>query len=173
MPRKPTFIALICFVVVSEGCLTWRTAPVTESRPPGRGAKIISVLTRAGEHIIFSRSDPGRVLGQSIVGRGVASVAERVPAPLAEVKKRSDGSVYEITDRQGRTHAVLGVSAEGPTEWVIITPGREIRQVSIPISEVTQARYGKVNLPLTALALAVPATIIFGIVGLAIYAGNM
>jgi len=161
-----TVITLAAFVLVSASCTMIRTADLTKADRPGERARILDLVMNSGVPIVFSGS--GRIRGSMATGMAVVGVEERIPAPLSSIRKRHDGTVYEIVDRAGRIHPVLGVLNEGETEWTIFAPGSTVQSVSIPLSEVRQVRFRKNNTILTAIAVAVPVSL--GLLYLAITA---
>jgi hypothetical protein len=168
--RKATSLfTLAAFVVMSVSCVTMRTKTVVApSDLPGKGAKITSVITASGERVEFSRSGPGRIRGAVITGTAAArySVPVEIQGPFSSIKKRPDGSVYEITDGHGRVYAVVRVSNEGDTKWTILINDTAVQPVSIPLSEVKQITYRKSRPALTAIAIAIPV-----VLGLLLVAG--
>jgi hypothetical protein len=163
MSRKAiTVITLAAFVLTSASCVTWRTQTIAAaSDAPGKRARIVSLVKASGERVEFSNSDPGRVRGDSITGTASArlSVPIDIQGPFSSIKKRADGTVYEITDGSGRVYPVQRVLKEGNTEWSILINDRTPQPVSIPLSDVRQIRFKKTNSFLTAIALGVPLTL--------------
>jgi len=172
MSKKPvTGITLAAFVLASTSCTMWRTKTIDGiSGAPGKSAKIMSVVKASGERIDFSNSDPGRVRGLVITGTAIAglSVPIDIQRPFSSIKKRADGTVYEITDESGRVYAVQSVLKEDEARWSVLINERTVRQVSIPLSDVRQVRFKKINPTLTLIAIAVPVSL--GLLYLAITA---
>lgn len=162
--KATSLLTLAAVVLASVSCTTMTTKPVvTPSDLPGKAAMIQSVIMTSGEHVEFSPSDPGRVRGDVIVG--TAAVRYKAPVeiqgPFSSIKRRPDGSVYEITDGTGRVHPVVGVAKEGETAWTILVNDRTARPVSIPLTDVRQIRFRKINAFLTALTIASVAGLFF------------
>jgi hypothetical protein len=111
--------------------------------------------------------------GSAIKGKAVVSVQERVPAPVASVKVRADGSAYEIVDRDGRIHPVSGVLSKGENEWTILVPGGTVQSVSIPLSEVVLIEYRKTDAARTILAITPVVALALLIAGLISYSNNI
>jgi predicted DNA binding protein len=151
----------------------WTTKNVTPYDHPGQRAKIISLVKKSGDLVVFSGADPGRVLGDVITGTAIVGVEERIPTPIPTIKKRADGSVYEIVDRDGRTLLVWKVLNEGETEWTILAAGNAAQRISVPLAEISQVKYKKTNVALTILAIAVPAALGLVVLGVLVYANNI
>jgi len=155
--KKATgLFALAAFVMMSVSCTTLRTRAVTSTSDlPGRKAKVASVITVSGERITFSPHNPGHVRGDVITGTATArfSAPVEIQGPFSSIKRRPDGSVYEITDGTGRVYPVIGVSKESETQWTILVNDTTAQQVSIRVSEVRQISFKKNNGVLTVLAV--------------------
>lgn len=168
MPRKiASLFTLGAFLLASASCTTMRTKDLTPALgPPGPKAKVTNVITVTGERIAFSPRDPGRVRGDAITG--TASVRYNVPVeirgPFSSIKRRTDGSVYEITDGGGRVHPVVRVAKQGEDQWTILVNDTTAQQVSVPLSDVRQISFKKKNGVLTALAIV--SLVFAGVCGL-------
>jgi hypothetical protein len=154
--RTAASVTLAAFIASSSACMTWGTRRINTERPdPKPGKKVLSLLMRSGATVVFSTSDPGRVAGNAIVGTAVGGAWESVeiakPVPL--VKKRSDGSVYEITGHDGRVYPVGLVRSEDPDKMVIFVGVTKPASVSVPLSEVASVEIRKFSIMKTALAL--------------------
>ncbi len=172
MLRKATSLFMLAaFILMSVSCTTVKTVDVRTAPPPGHRARIIRLVKASGESVVFS--GVGRVDGRAITGKAVVSVQERVPAPVASVKVRADGSVYEIVDRDGRIHPVSGVLSKGENEWTILVPGGTVQSVSIPLSEVVLIEYRKTDAARTILAITPVVALALLIAGLLIYSNNI
>jgi len=149
-------------VLLTASCVTWRTKDIGGIRDaPGNAARIMTVVKMSGERIVFAKSDPGRVRGQTIQGTALArfSVPLEIKGPFPSIKERPDGSVYEITDGAGRVHLVYRVLKRGDAEWSILVNDRTARPVSIPLADVRQIRYKRHSFVLSFLAVAVPLSL--------------
>jgi hypothetical protein len=156
LKRTVACVTLAAFVASSSACMTWGTRGIKATAPhPKQGAKIQSLVQRSGATVVFLKADPGRIAGNAIVGTAVGGAWESVeiakPVPL--VKKRSDGSVYEITGRDGRVYPVGLVRSEDPDKMVIFIGVTKPTPVSVPLSEVASVEIRKVSIMKTALAL--------------------
>lgn len=158
MRRKATVLAVLTvFIIFSDGCMTWGSRSVrATASPPKQGARIIGLVKTSGATVLFSASDPGRIVGNAVVGtaRGGAWEQVEVRKPVSVVRKRSDGSVYEIVDRDGRTYPVGSVATEDADKMVIFIVGTRTAPVSVPLSEIASIKIRRFSLAKTALALA-------------------
>ncbi len=174
MPKRAVILfTLACFSLSSTSCTMMATKNVAPYDHPGQKAKIISLVKKSGNIVVFSGADPGRVLGDTITGTAIVGVEERIPSPIPTIRKRADGSVYEIVDRDGRTHLVWKVLDQGETGWTILAAGNAAQRISVPLSEVSQVRYKKTNVALTILAIAVPMALGLVVLGVLVYANNI
>jgi len=169
--KQVSVITLVVFVLTSTSCTMIRTADLTKADYPGKSARIMSLVMNSGVPVVFSGS--GRIRGDTITGMAIVGIEERIPAPPTSIKKHPDGTIYEIIDRTGRAHSVLGVLNEGETEWTIVASGSTVQPVSIPLSEVKQVKYKKINTGLTILAIAPVAALGLIILGAVIYYKNI
>lgn len=148
---------LAAFIVSSSACMTWGTRRIRATAPyPKQGAKIQSLVQRSGATVVFLKADPGRVAGNAIVGTAVGGAWESVeiakPVPL--VKKRSDGSVFEITGRDGRVYPVGLVRSEDADKIVFFVDAERPTPVSVPLSEIASVKIRRFDFVKTGLALA-------------------
>ena len=177
MYRKATsLLTLAAFVLMSASCATLKTKAVFKpSELAGSHAKIVTVVKASGERIEFSPSGPGRVRGDAVTGTAQAryGVQVEIQGPFSSIKRRPDGSVYRITDRSGREHAVVRVSNEGDATWTILINDATVQPVSIPLLEVKQITYRKPNRALTAVAIAIPVVLGLILVAGIIYTDNI
>ena len=78
-------ITLMAFLVFSFSCYSTRTSQVkSEADWHGKKGKVYMVITKSGEHIEFSKDNPGRIVGFKIEGTAYPS-SESVSIPLSEV----------------------------------------------------------------------------------------
>lgn len=149
-------ITLIAFGMSSTACMTWRTREVrTVADYPRQDKKVLAVYTASGGVIQFSRSDPGRIVGQTVVGRAYGeSVREvEVQRPFRLIRKANDGSVASVTDSAGRVYIVRKVLKEEPDRMLLQIVERGIQPLSIPLAEARLIKVKRLNLPLTILAV--------------------
>jgi|PlaIllAssembly_1097288.scaffolds.fasta_scaffold57676_2 hypothetical protein len=156
LKRTAACFTLATFIASSSACMTWGTRRIQTTAPnPKQGAKIQSLVKRSGATVVFSAADPGRVVGNAIVGTAVGGAWESVeiakPVPL--VKRRDDGSVYEITDRDGRVHPVGLVQSEDADKMVIFIGATQPAPVSVPLAEIASVKIRRFGIVKTALAL--------------------
>jgi hypothetical protein len=151
-PKRIPGVTLAALLIVSVSCMSVRTkAIISPADYASYKPRIVGVVTASGEDYVFSASAPARLWGGNIVGTATAVGGGRVElaGPFRSVMKRSDGTIYQVTDSSGRVHAVRQVVQEGPDKLVFIAVSSDSRQVSIPFSEVRLLRYKKTNALLT------------------------
>lgn len=122
---------------------------------PKQGIKIQSLVQKSGATVVFAAADPGRIAGNAIVGTAVGGAWESVEIvkPVLLVKKRSDGSVYEIVGLDGRVYPVGLVRSKDAAKIVIFVIAGHPTRVSVPLSEIASVRTRKFSLVKTGLAL--------------------
>ena len=159
------FASVSCMSVTTKAILS--PADYVSYKP-----RIVGVVTASGEDYAFSASAPARLWAGNIVGTATVVSGERVElaGPLRSVMKRSDGTIYQVTDSSGRVFKVREVVQEGPDKLVFVAESSRPQPVSIPFSEVRLLRYKKTNALLTAagtgagyLALGIVIVAIVGI----------
>src|SRR5512136_1423294 len=161
MCRKAiALLTLAAFVGFSTSCVTWRNQDVkTLAGPLPEDTQVLSVVRTSGEVVQFSKAEPGRVRGFTVVGRGRVTKRREIVGPFPSVKKGKDGLINEVTDAGGHVYSVQTVLSQSDARMSII--GGELVQLSIPLSEVYQIEFKKADALLTAL-------VILGCVGVAI-----
>lgn len=166
-------VTLAALLIVSVSCTSVRTkAIISPADYASYKPRIVGVVTASGEDYTFSPSAPARLWGGNIVGTATAVGGGRVElaGPFRSVMKRSDGTVYQVTDSAGRDHSVRQVVQEGPDKLVFIAESSGSREVSIPFAEVRLLRYKKTNPFLTVAAAGAGylglAIVIIAIVGI-------
>lgn len=90
----------------------WKTREInTTADYPADGRKVLSVVKSSGEAVWFSKSSPGRIAGNAVVGEGVEVAGKRteIARPVQSIKKRADGTIFQVTDSSGRVHAIQKV----------------------------------------------------------------
>jgi hypothetical protein len=150
-------VTLAAFVASSSACMTWGTRRIQATAPyPKQGAKILSLVQKSGATVVFSTADLGRIAGNAIVGTAVGGAWESVEIakPVSLVKKRSDGSVYEITGLDGQVYPVGLVRSEDAAKIVFFVIAGQPTPVSVPLSEIASVRIRKFSFVKTGLALA-------------------
>ncbi len=155
LKRTAACVTMAAFIASSSACMTWGTRGIKATAPhPKQGAKIQSLVKTSGATVVFSTSNPGRIAGNAIVGTAVGGAWESVEIakPVSLVKKRSDGSVYEIVGRDGQVYSGL-VQSEDADKIVFFVNAGQPTPVSVPLSEVASVRIKKFSFTKTALAL--------------------
>ncbi len=167
MPRKAiALLTLAAFVAFSTSCATWKTQDLrTLARPLPENTLVLSVVMSSGEVVQFSKAEPGRVRGFTVVGRGRVTKQREIVGPFPSVKKGKDGRIYEVTDAGGHVYSVQTVLSQSEARMSLV--GGEWVQTSIPLSEVCQIGFKKADPLLTALVIL--GCVGVAIVGLGIY----
>jgi len=156
MKRKIiSLFTLFAFIVFSISCYITRLKEVrTAADLRGKKGKIVSLVKTSGEHIKFSKKGLGRIYGDKIVGTVVvfSKKVEITRDNIKKVKRDKNGTISEITHKNGKTYlvaygAVKVVSTKddltGKEEERIIfytTPYETYESVTIPLSEVKSVK---------------------------------
>ena len=156
MKRKIiSLFTLFAFIVFSISCYITRLKEVkTAADLRGKKGKIVSLVKTSGEHIKFSKNSLGRIYGDKIVGTVVvlSKKVEITRDNIKEVKRDKNGTISEITHKNGKTYlvaygAVKVVSTKddltGKEEERITfytTPYETFESVTIPLSEVRSVK---------------------------------
>lgn len=155
MTRKTTTsLTLAAFAFSTTACMTVQTRHIrTAAEYPPPKARILVARTADGAEYTFPKSSPGRVLGMTIKGTAIVS-GEKVAleGPFGEVRKREDGSVYEVVDGAGRTWPVIRVLSSAGDSMAVQVAGTRTASVTVPLSEVRTVRIRKLAVAATALA---------------------
>ncbi|MBM3305834.1 MAG: hypothetical protein FJY79_07845 [Candidatus Aminicenantes bacterium] len=163
MFKKTTaLLTMAAFILFSASCTitTWKTREInTTADYPADGRKVLSVVKSSGEAVEFSNSSPGRIAGAAVVGEGVEVVRKRaeIARPVQSIKRRADGTIFQVTDSSGRVHAIEKVLKEEPDKLTVEMVYRTYERVSIPLSDVRLLRYKKTNAVLTFAAVMLTA----------------
>lgn len=142
--------------LLSTACMTWATKDVrTVADWPRQNQKVLSVVTASGGVVQFTKSSPGRMQGNAIYGLAVLNAKDPIEleGPFPSVKKRPDGSVYEVTDRNGKVHGVKEVLKSEEDRMIVVERSTGPVVVSVPIADARLVKLRKTNGPLTFLAI--------------------
>src|SRR5512136_3383946 len=138
----PILVVLVSF---SAACVSWRTRDLrTLSGPLPANTEILSVVKISGEEVLFSKSDPGRLRGYTIVG--VARDAEMKSLELTgpfNISKDAKGRVLEVSDGKGQVYAVAQILSQSGDRMTVLASVRT--SVSIPLAEVRQIQVKQSN----------------------------
>lgn len=160
MGRKAAaLMTVVAFAVFSTACMTWgRKEILTAADHPRPNKAVAGMVLKSGEVIEFSRQAPARIVGDRVVGTP-STFREReveIAGPFPSIMKRSDGTVYQVTDANGRVWRVLKVLKEGPNRMTVRV-AETVGPVSVPLAEILQIVIKKTNPALsilTGLAIA-------------------
>jgi len=145
--------ALAC---LSTACMTWATKDVrTVADWPRQNQKVLSVVTASGGLVQFDKSSPGRMQGNAIYGLAVQYAKDpiEIEGPFPSVRKRADGSVFEVTDRTGKVYGVKEVLKTEGDRMIVLERSAGPVAVSVPIADARLIKVRKTNGPLTFLAI--------------------
>ena len=155
--RVAALFTLAAFVIFSTSCTMWKTREInTTADYPRENRKILSVVKASGELVEFSKSNPGRLIGNVIIGEATVVVekSSEIVGPFPSIKKDGHGRIFEVTDSSGRVHSVQEVLKEETNKLTVQTRYSTSGGVSIPLSEVKLVRFKTTNGVMTALAVA-------------------
>lgn len=155
-------LTVAAFILFSASCTitTWKTKEInTTADYPADGRKVLSVVKSSGEAVEFSNSSPGRIAGDAVVGEGVEVVRKRaeIARPVQSIKRRADGTIFQVTDSSGRVLAIEKVLKEEHDKLTVEIVYRTSEPVSIPLSDVRLLRYKKTNTVLTVASVLLTA----------------
>jgi hypothetical protein len=171
MPPKITALfTAAAFTLFTASCSMWPTREIrTESDYPSQNRRVLTVVKTNGEVVEFSKTDPGLVLGDEIRGTARVLVNEKteIEGPFPQIKRRTDGTISEVTDSKGKVHLVQTVLREEPNLLVIQERYSARLPIAIPLSDVRLITYKKPNTVLTVAAVAVAGAL--GLLALAAY----
>jgi hypothetical protein len=156
-PKLTALFTVAAFVLFTASCSMWPTREIrTEADYPSQNKRVLTVVKTNGEVVEFSKTDPGRVLGDEIRGTARVLVNEKteIEGPFPLVKRRADGTIAEVTDAKGQVHLVQTVLREEPNLLVIQERYSARLQIAIPLSEVRLVTLKKPNPYLTVAAVA-------------------
>ena len=154
--KAAALFTLAAFVLFSTSCTMWRTREInTTADYPKENRKILSVVKASGELVVFSKSNPGRLIGNVISGEATVVVMKRseIVGPFPSIKKDGHGRIFEVTDSSGRVHSVQEVLKEETNKLTVQTRYSTSGGVSIPLSEVKLVQFKATNGVMTALAV--------------------
>lgn len=150
------FILAAC-VLISTACVTWgRKDLKTLKEPLPEEKAVLSVVKNDGQVIEFTKRNPGRVRGYTIVG--VAKNAEmreiEISGPFSSIRQESYGRIIEVVDGKGQGWVVKSVIRTEEGRMTIL--GVESNQLTIPLSEVSTVRIRQdKTLPIAAILIGV------------------
>jgi hypothetical protein len=154
--KAAALFTLAAFVIFSTSCTMWRTREInTTADYPKENRKILSVVKASGELVVFSKSNPGRLIGNVISGEATVVVMKRseIVGPFPSIKKDGHGRIFEVTDSSGRVHSVQEVLKEETNKLTVQARYSTSGGVSIPLSEVKLVQFKATNGVMTALAV--------------------
>lgn len=155
--KAPALFILAACALISSACVTWSRKDVTRlATPLPEGTAVLSVVMKTGKVIEFTKDNPGRVRGFTVVGTGRdASLREiEITGPFSSIRQDSYGRTIEVVDGKGQGYVVKTVLKAEENRMTIL--GVEANQVTIPLAELSTVRIRKDNtLAVTAIILGV------------------
>jgi hypothetical protein len=135
-----SLFTLLAFIVFSLSCYTWKTKEIrTAADLRGEKGKVLWVIKKSGEYIEFSKDNPGRVIGDKIVGKAIILSKKVVidRANIEENKRDQNGKILKITTKDGKMYTVInGTEKEEKDKITCFARYESNEQVFIPLSEV-------------------------------------
>ena len=135
-----SLFTLLAFVIFSVSCYTTKTRRVNTSADwQGKKGKILWVIKTSGEYIEFSKDNPGRIIGDKIVGKAIILSKKVVidKADIEENKRDQHGKILKITTKDGKMYTVIkGTEKEEKDKITFFAIYESNEQVLIPLSEV-------------------------------------
>jgi len=135
-----SLFTLLAFVIFSVSCYTTKTRRVNTSADwQGKKGKILWVIKTSGEYIEFSKDNPGRIIGDKIVGKAIILSKKVVidRANIEENKRDQNGKILKITTKDGKMYTVVkGTEKEEKDKITFFTIYESNEQILIPLSEV-------------------------------------
>jgi hypothetical protein len=158
MTRKMSArLTLTAFVLITTACVTWSRKEVkTLTSPLPEGTAVLSVVMNSGKVIEFTKINPGRVRGFTIVGAGKdAALREiEITGPFSSIRQDDKGRIAEVVDGKGQGYVVTAVVRSDERRMTIL--GAESNQRTIPLAEISTVQIRKDNsLTVTAIVLGV------------------
>lgn len=166
MARKMTALStLAAFVLFSTSCMTWSQKEVrTMPRPLPENTAVLSIVLNSGRVIEFTKDDPGRVRGYSVVGTGREAAAKQVDieGPFSYTRDGT-GIITGVVDGKGQAYVIQKILASDESRMTIVA--RQSNKVSIPLTEISTVKVKKTNALLTTLAVVGGLAVIIVIYG--------
>ena len=141
MSRKIiSLFTLLAFFIFSVSCYITRLKEVrTAADWKGKKGKILWVIKTSGEYIEFSKDNPGRIIGDKIVGKAIILSKKVVidRANIEENKRDQNGKILKITTKDGKMYTVIkGTEKEEKDKITFFTIYESNELVFIRLSEV-------------------------------------
>src|SRR5512143_947932 len=153
--NSASFAALATLAVFSSACITWTRKDVkTLVEPPAENTPVLSVVKNSGEVVRFSKAEPGRVHGYTIVGTARDPLVKQVDleGPFSVIQKGADQRITEVTDGKGQAYVVKKVLSRDGNRMTILAS--ESESVSIALADASVIEVQRHNaLTITAILL--------------------
>ncbi len=135
-----SIFTLLAFVIFSLSCYITRIKEVKSAADwQGKKGKILWIIKTSGEFIGFSRDDPGRIIGDTIVGKAIilSKVVEIDRADIEKIIRNQNKDIIKITTKDGKMFTVIkGTEKEEKDKITFFTVYESNEQVLIRLSEI-------------------------------------
>jgi len=169
-----TVFTLLAFCIFSLSCYATRFKEVrTVDDWQGKKGKIFWIIKTTGENIVFTNNNPGRIIGDKIVGKAIIPSKEIViyRFNIKKIKKDKNGNITEIIRKDGETYLVLTKTVRKEKAKIIFfLDTGSYKSVSIPLSEVKSMQIKRFDPLKTLLNVVGPFAVYFAAIGLALLA---
>jgi len=153
--RRSGWVLLAAFALVSTACVTWNTKDVkTLTEPLPEGETVLSVVKIDGQIIEFTKTNPGRIRGYTVVGAEKDAEMKQfeITAPFTSIRQGDKGQIVELVDGKGQGYVVKAVLSRDENRMTIL--GVESNRLMIPLKEIATVRIRQDNaLPIAAILL--------------------
>ncbi len=166
-------LTLGSFIVFSYSCTSVREIrPETLISRKTRAKNILRLEKTSGESIVFSKSQAGGVVGDSVTGIGAQEsslISMEIDKAQVKTIDRQGERILSVTMQDDKTYHVQRALEKPETlEIWILKSARPLvfEPVVIPIGQVKKAYVQKLNILATALAIFIPVgLILIGVLG--------
>jgi len=135
-----SLFTLLAFVIFSVSCYTTKTRRVNTSADwKGEKGKILWVIKTSGEYVEFSKDNPGRIIGDKVVGTAIILSKKVVidRADIEKIKRDQKGKILKITTKDGKIYKVVkGTEKEEKDKITFFTIYESNELVFVPLSDV-------------------------------------
>jgi len=153
--RRSGWVLLAAFALVSTACVTWSRKEVrTLTSPLPEGTAVLGVVMNSGQVIEFTKTNPGRIRGYTVVGAEKDAEIKQfeITTPFTSIRQGDEGQIVELVDGKGQGYVVKAVIRSEEGRMTIL--GVESNRLTIPLKEIATVRIRQDNaLPIAAILL--------------------
>ncbi len=160
-------LTLGSFVIFSFSCYSVReTKPATLASPKAKNLEILRLEKTSGESIVFSKDQPGLVVGSSVQGIGaLESSLVSMEIEKAQVKtiNHQGDRVVSVTTQDNKTYPVQKIveSPETIEIWILkFARPLAFEYVTVAIGQVKKAYAETLDIGKTLSALIIPVGVV-------------